>query len=371
MRKSIQTVGIIGGGQLGMMMCEAARQLGYRTVVLDPSATASARRVCDDFVQAPFDDLDGLRRLAQLSDVLTYEFENIPAQVVQQLMHEGVYVPQTEQPLYVTQHRLREKKAINDAQLPTAPFVGVQHYDHLCAAFEQLGSLPAILKTCFGGYDGKGQWSIATAADLPALAHLFEQSAVQPDFVLEQRINLATEVSCVVVRSTLPNDPIQAFPLGENVHRQGILHYTTAPAQLPAALAQQATQMACQLMQHLGWVGTLAVEMFVDTAGKLYINELAPRPHNSGHHTIEACNVSQFSQHIRAVVGLPLVVPQLLQNCLMLNVIGDEYHQLPQLAEQGYLHDYHKTVQVGRKMAHITFVGEAVAQAQWQRLQPS
>jgi 5-(carboxyamino)imidazole ribonucleotide synthase len=353
--KQIKTIGIIGGGQLGMMLCEAARELGYKTAVLDPAERPSAAYVCDHYVQGNFDDIIALRHLATLADVITYEFENIPYHIVQQLITEGVYIPQTEQPLYVTQHRLREKNAIRAANLPTAPFFAVQNYQQLISAFEQLGT-PAILKTCFGGYDGKGQWRIESQTDAQQLEHLFDGTT---EYVLEQRLLLAQEVSCVVTCST--NGDLQAFPLGENVHRNGILHYTTAPANLPNSLAAQATQMAISLMQHLGFVGTLAVELFIDTNNQIYINELAPRPHNSGHHTIEACNVSQYANHIHAITGQPLIVPKLTSATLMLNIIGDEYHTLSQLFTKGHFHDYHKTVKPNRKMAHITFLGDDVA----------
>lgn len=360
--KQIKTIGIIGGGQLGMMLCEAAQQLGYLTVVLDPAKRPSAAYVCNQYVQGNFDDITALRRLVQLSDVITYEFENIPYQVVRQLIDEGAYIPQTEQPLYVTQHRLREKKAIKAANLPTAPFFAVQNYQQLTDALAKLGA-SAILKTCFGGYDGKGQWRLENSTDAQNLQHLFDGKT---EYVLEQRILLAQEVSCVVTRST--NGNLQAFPLGENVHRNGILHYTTAPAQVSAAIEQQATQMAITLMQHLGFVGTLAVEIFIDTNNHLYINELAPRPHNSGHHTIEACNVSQFVNHILAITGQTLIEPKLISNALMLNIIGDEYHTLSHLFDKGHFHDYHKTIQPNRKMAHITFLGNNVANLKQQIL---
>jgi len=348
----LQTIGIIGGGQLGMMMCEAALNMGYDCVVLDPNANCSASKVCANIVVAPFDDYSGYEKLAKQCNWITYEFENVPYHLVKKLMNEGFNVPQGEQPLYITQHRLREKNAIRDAGFITVPYWKVESLADLKAIVQQ-NSNEYILKTCFGGYDGKGQWRINSLQDVNDISPIFEQKI---ELILEQKITLKQEISCIVHRNK--NGETVSQPIFENVHKDGILHYSCIPAKINDETCMQAKEIAETLMQKLDFTGTLAVEMFLDTNDNIYINELAPRPHNSGHLSIEACDFSQFSCHILAITNQHLPEPKMLQKALMLNVIGNEYANAEEKYSSGFFHDYFKTTQDKRKMAHVTFLGE-------------
>lgn len=292
-----QTVGIIGGGQLGRMMAISAKEMGFRVAVLDPVPNSPCGQVADIEITAEYNDIEAIRRLANVSDVITYEFENIDADALNWLV-EHSYVPQGSELLTITQDRATEKKAITDAGLPVAPYVEVQSAEELFAGIETIG-IPCVLKTRRGGYDGKGQFVIRSKEDSEQALSLLQMGPC----VLESWLSFEKEISVIVTRNGL--EEIAVFPVAENIHVDNILHETIVPARIPAHVAQKAIAYARVLADYFGLIGTLAVEMFLTKEGDIYINELAPRPHNSGHYTINACATSQFQQHIRAVCNWP------------------------------------------------------------------
>ncbi|MCL2559407.1 MAG: 5-(carboxyamino)imidazole ribonucleotide synthase [Turicibacter sp.] len=348
-------IGIIGGGQLGRMMAIAARQMGYRIAVLEPGVDSPLGQIADTELNHAYDDQIALKLLLEKADVVTYEFENVPYKAVRKLGPLG-YLPQGEMPLVITSHRLREKLAIEEAGYNVAPFLAVMSKDELRYAVKRIG-YPCILKTSSGGYDGKGQWVLRSDDDLPEVLTIADDN----EYVLEGFVNFTKEVSVIVTRST--NGEVQAFPVTENEHVNQILHVSIAPARISDALRVEAESVARGLIEKLDFVGTLAIEMFVTDDG-LVINELAPRPHNSGHWTIDGCNVNQFEQHIRAVCGLPLVKPEVRGHAIMVNLLGQHVDdalsawQKPEFSD-GKLHLYGKEeLKRDRKVGHINFVGD-------------
>lgn len=317
------TIGILGGGQLGRMLAHAGSRMGYRFVALDPSPDAPCGHVAD-LIVAPYSDREAARELARRSDVVTYEFENVDAGVAAMLEAES-YVPQGSRLLYTTQNRVREKRAVEAAGARVAPWAEVAGLEELRAAASRLG-LPAVLKTAEGGYDGKGQRVLRHESDLePAWAELSRGGC---PLVLERFIEFEREISVIAARR--PSGEVRVFPPAENVHVDNILHLSIVPARIPGSLRAEAERLAVSIAEALDAVGLLAVEMFVGRDGALYVNELAPRPHNSGHYTMEACRTSQFEQHIRAICDLPLGDTGLLTPVVMVNVLGEH---LPALTE--------------------------------------
>lgn len=349
------TIGIIGGGQLGRMMAIPAKQMGYKVAVLEPECGGPLSQVADYEINAPYDCEEALLRLLNLSDVVTYEFENIDGNQISRVETKG-YLPQGERPLLVTQQRDREKKAINDCGFQTAPYERVDNIHDLKQAIEKIG-YPCILKTISGGYDGKGQWTLKSELDLENVQSVVATTPC----ILEGVVLFTKEISVIVTRGT--NQQIEVFPVAENIHQNHILHLSIVPAQIDAKLRAKAEEIARSLIEKLDFVGTLAIEMFV--VGKdLIVNELAPRPHNSGHYTIDACNVSQFEQHIRAICGLPLIKPDLIKPAVMVNLLGQhldyalEMWKKPEFST-AKLHLYGKVeAKKNRKMGHITFANQ-------------
>ncbi|MDU4697102.1 MAG: 5-(carboxyamino)imidazole ribonucleotide synthase [Paenibacillus sp.] len=310
------TIGVLGGGQLGRMMALAGSNLGYRFVAMDPTPDAPCGQVAGQIV-ARYDDQDAARELATRADVITYEFENVDAGVAA-LLEEASYVPQGSRLLYTTQHRLREKRAIEAAGVKVAPYSEIGSEEELRAAVARLG-LPAVLKTATGGYDGKGQWVIRGEDEItPAFAEL---SQAGTELVLEQFVPFVKELSVIAARS--PRGEIKTFPVAENIHVDNILHVSIVPARVEEQVQREAERLAAQIAEGLEAVGLLAVEMFLTAEGELFVNELAPRPHNSGHYTMEACTTSQFEQHVRAICNLPLGPVELLTPVVMVNVLGE------------------------------------------------
>ncbi|MGY4691146.1 5-(carboxyamino)imidazole ribonucleotide synthase [Salibacterium sp. K-3] len=348
-----QTIGILGGGQLGRMMALSARAMGYRIAVLEPKTDAPTAQVADISVEGAYDDREAARELAGHCDVLTYEFENIDVDTAS-FLEETMYLPQGGRLLYTTKHRVREKQAVQNAGVNVSPYEAVSSAQELETALQKIG-FPAVLKTCQGGYDGKGQVVIREEAEADGA---FEELAAQTtDLVLEAWVPFEKEISVIVTRST--NGETSTFPAGENIHRNNILHQTIVPADIAAETEKKAVDMAYRLAESFDLVGTLAVEMFVLDEDTVYVNEVAPRPHNSGHYTIEACETSQFEQHVRAVCGLPLGSTELLKPVVMTNILGNHvpFVQDNQTAFQaaGHVHFYGKAdAKPGRKMGHWT-----------------
>lgn len=347
MSQSIHTIGILGGGQLGMMLAEAALPLGYRCVFLEDADNPPAALYGQVFKTHELDDF------IKACDVFTLEFENTPVDTAKALGERsdkgGLYPPA--QALEVAQDRLNEKTLFNQLDIATVPFMAVHTPDDITKAADTLG-LPLVLKTSRGGYDGKGQFVLKSHdAIADAWAALGDATQTAP-LIAEGFINFSREVSIIAVRSK--TGEIRYYPLVENQHFNGILAKTTAPAPNCEHLTSQAQENIKKLLEHLDYVGVLTLELFVTDAG-LIANEIAPRVHNSGHFSIQGTVCSQFENHIRAVAGLPLGDTSIVKPSVMLNVIGNYPNSTEILAIDGvHYHHYHKSERDGRKIAHIT-----------------
>ncbi|WEG12400.1 5-(carboxyamino)imidazole ribonucleotide synthase [Pullulanibacillus sp. KACC 23026] len=354
-----RTIGILGGGQLGKMMAMSAKQMGYRVIVLDPASDCPCAQVCDEIIAAAYDDRAAAKKLVERSDVITYEFENVDLDVARYIEEAG-YLPQTSKLLAITQNRLNEKESLTQAGLKVAPYKKVVSKESLTEAVQALG-LPAVLKTVQGGYDGKGQLVIRTEAELEEAYDWLDEERV---YVLEQWVRFTKELSVMVVRH--PSGEIKTFPVAENTHRNNILHQSTIPASVSQEIAAKAEQAARTIAQDMSLVGALGVEMFLTEEDEVFVNELAPRPHNSGHYTIEACEFSQFEQHIRAICSLPLGHINLFKPAVMVNILGQHLHGVLQALptwKHAHLHLYGKDeAKMNRKMGHITILTEDIDQ---------
>lgn len=352
-------IGIIGGGQLGRMMALAAKAQGFRIAVLEPTADSPCGQVADFEVIGAYDDREAISKLAELSDVITYEFENIDAETLSWLC-EQAYAPQGPKLLTITQDRIKEKASIQEAGVEVAPYEVVSSTEDLFLKINTIG-YPAVLKTARGGYDGKGQLVIREKQDLAKAESLLNHGPC----VLEKWIPFEKEISVIVTRKL--DGETAFFPVAENIHRDNILDKTIVPARIPQVFQTEAVQLAKKLADSLQLVGTLAVEMFLCGDGTIYINELAPRPHNSGHYTIEACETSQFEQHIRAICNWPLGSTELLKPAVMVNLLGEHletlYKEIP-TTNDWKIHLYgKKEAKTKRKMGHVTILRENVETA--------
>ncbi|MCR8963874.1 5-(carboxyamino)imidazole ribonucleotide synthase [Brevibacillus halotolerans] len=353
------TIGLLGGGQLGRMITLAGRAMGYRFVVLDPTEDSPCGQVSDRQIVAGYDDQLAARKLAQLSDVITYEFENVDAGVAA-ILEEEAFVPQGSKLLGITQHRVKEKTTIQAYGLPVAPFRIVASVEDVREAVAELG-LPAVMKTATGGYDGKGQWVLRSLEEIEEAFSCLAKA--NTELIVEKFIPFTKELSVIVARNL--SGEVAVFPTAENIHRDNILHQSIVPARIDIKIQQQAEQIAIELAEKLEMVGLLAVEMFLTKEGELYINEMAPRPHNSGHYTMDACLTSQFEQHIRAISNLPLGSTKLLSPVVMVNILGEHVapllKKIDQLPKKAKLHLYGKQeAKEKRKMGHINLVAESV-----------
>jgi 5-(carboxyamino)imidazole ribonucleotide synthase len=356
------TIGVMGGGQLGRMFAIAARQMGYHVHVFSPESNGPAAQLSDRVTMASYGNQQAVRRFAREVDLLTFEFENIPRVTIEWAEREQVVRPGGEI-LHIAQHRLREKEFLLGAGFPVAPFRHVASEADLTNALEAIGR-PAILKGAAFGYDGKDQQPIR--ADDSA-AEIWAARSDQ-ECVLEGVIDFEKEISVIVARG--PDGASAVFPVCENIHREHILDVTLAPARIAPHVAAAACELGRGVAESLELIGLLAVEMFLQSDDTLIINELAPRPHNSGHWTIEGCVTSQFEQHIRAVCGLSLGATELLRPSAMVNLLGDlwrdgEPNWAAALAEPNvHLHLYGKREpRPRRKMGHLTAVAETVEAA--------
>jgi 5-(carboxyamino)imidazole ribonucleotide synthase len=343
------TIGILGGGQLGRMTALAAARLGYQCVVYAPDLESVAGQVCHAHVQGEYDDLDQLARFAEQVDVITYEFENVPEATVKACEALKPVRPGVK-PIHFAQHRIREKDFLRQAGIGTAD------YQPICseADIEAASSLPGILKTCTEGYDGKGQARVATRDGIKAAWEKFGRR----DCILEALVDFECEVSAIVARSL--DGTTRCFPIGRNEHRDGILRTTHVPSGLSDSVLTKAEAFGVKLAESLDLVGLVALEMFVTRDGRVLANEMAPRPHNSGHWTMDACATSQFEQLVRAICGLPLGSVEVLAPARMENLIGDEADDWRKyLADpEARLHLYGKSsARLGRKMGHVNFIG--------------
>ncbi len=361
------TIGILGSGQLGKMLAIAAVEMGYHCHIYSPEMDAPAYEAAKSFTVSSYTNPEALERFAQKVDIITYEFENVDTSALATIPSSHKIFPSV-QVLKTAQHRLREKEAVAGLGIATAPYAPVRSLDDLRAATQKLG-YPCILKTCTMGYDGKGQWKIKADRHPgegrdPRQASYSLQDADASlrwhdniEYVLEKFIDFSMEISVIVARSA--SGEVRCYPPVQNTHKNHILHETIAPAPISPELSGKAESMARTIAEGLQLVGLMAVEMFVTKAGDILVNELAPRPHNSGHWTLDACMTSQFEQTIRAICGLPLGSVERLCDARMLNLIGDDVNEWQKYAAMpnAKLHLYgKKEARPGRKMGHVNFL---------------
>ena len=356
-------LGVLGSGQLGRMFTIAARRMGYRVHTYSPDSDTPTGQVADVEVSAPYDDAEALRSFAAKVSVVTFEFENVPSAATEVL---AAMVPVRPSPLalHVAQQRAREKRFLASHGIPTVPFDVATTAAELTAALERIGT-PAIVKTAAFGYDGKGQQAAHAAGDGARIWAALGGG----ELVVEKRISLQAELSIIAARGL--DGQVAQYPLFENRHHNHILDVTTSPALVPPAVAAQATEIGRAVLEALNYVGLLCIEFFLSTDGELMVNELAPRPHNSGHLTFDAAVTSQFEQQVRAVCGLPLGSTELMRPAAMANLLGDLWTDgEPDWAAacahpDVKLHLYGKvTPKPGRKMGHLTATGRTVHEAQ-------
>ncbi|WP_099974884.1 5-(carboxyamino)imidazole ribonucleotide synthase [Lactobacillus terrae] len=349
--KSGSTIGIVGGGQLGKMMAQSAKQMGYYVVILDPQKNCSAAQVSDQQIVAEYDDLESLIELSKVVDVLTYEFENVSAETISEIQ-KYTEVRQGITALSITQNRKLEKNKIKSLNLPVTNFQIVSNIEEFSKSLSEIG-IPAILKTTNGGYDGKGQINIDT---LDFSENKILELLENGECILEKMVDLKEEVSVIISRNI--NGDISIFPIINNEHKNNILNISYFYQDISKEIAEELTSIAKKLASELCLVGTMCVEFFISKNNQVYINEIAPRPHNSGHLTIEACNFSQFNTHIRGICNLPMPNISLKSNAVMINVLGQHYDAVKEAVFEKHMwhfHDYCKELpKKNRKMAHIT-----------------
>jgi len=351
------TIGIVGGGQLGRMMAMSAKEMGFRVGVLDPTANCPTAQVADWHIVAAYDDVFALEEMARRANVITYEFENVSVEALNSILPYS-HIPQGTDLLAITQDRLLEKSFLEANNIVIAPYATIISPTDIQDAIDSIG-YPCVLKTTRGGYDGKGQHVLYSTADLAPSMNLLREGTCE----LEAWIPFEKELSILVAGN---GETFTTFPVVENIHRNNILHQTIAPAHIDPEVAEEAKRIAHIIAKALDLQGVLAIEMFLTKSGGLYVNELAPRPHNSGHYSIEACSMSQFDAHIRGICGWPLPEVSLLSPAVMVNVLGDELtetYELIATKPSWQFHYYGKDeAKTGRKMGHITILTEDIAE---------
>lgn len=356
------TLGMLGGGQLGRMFTIAARTMGYDVVVLDPDKESPAGKLATKHICANYSDQAALDKMAKSCNAVTTEFENVPASTLEALAATCPVRPGA-QAVTITQDRIHEKNFLKDNGFPTAPFAVIHSLQDLEKNISKIGT-PAILKVSRFGYDGKGQFSIKAESDINNAWKTLNGEAC----VLEQRMPLDIEVSVVLARGL--KGEVSTYPVSENIHEEGILDVTVVPARIDKELEKKVCGMAKQIATALDYVGTMAVEFFISN-GELLVNEIAPRPHNSGHYTLDACVTDQFEQQVRAVCGLPLGDTRLLSPVVMINMLGDIWHhgKAPKWEilldhPNVKLHLYGKReARPGRKMGHFNVLSSNIDDA--------
>jgi 5-(carboxyamino)imidazole ribonucleotide synthase len=340
-------LGIIGGGQLGSMLCQAAKKLNIKTIIYSDDVESPAQNFCDEFISSEYSNKDKIYEFAKKVDVITYEFENIPYDTLNEL---NKLKPVSPKPSVnrLIQHRLAEKDFINKLNIRTTRYVHVESKEDLLP----LGDfLPGILKTTTMGYDGKGQYPINNIEAIDSLNINFEN-----EYILEKLVKLKKEISVIITRFS--NNNYEIYEPIENTHEDQILRHSKIPAEISEKLSNQSKEWAILIAEELKYVGTLCVEFFIDRNDNLYVNEIAPRVHNSGHLTINAYNVSQFENHVRAVCSLDQIPLKKISNAEMINLIGDQivkYRDNPKVNDNQFLFDYlKKDIKEKRKMGHLT-----------------
>jgi 5-(carboxyamino)imidazole ribonucleotide synthase len=358
----IRTIGILGGGQLGRMLTLEAKRMGYRVVTLEPFPDSPTGQIADEQIVAAYDDLRAIGELGARTDVVTYEFENIPLESVLALEADRRIVHPGSAALRVTQERILEKTFVRDCGIPTAEFVPVRAREELLTAERAIG-YPGVLKTTMGGYDGKGQWVVRSLAD----AERAWTEAKGRALIWERLIPFDRELSIIASRNA--HGDVIAFPVSENEHDHGVLATTIVPGRTAPSVAERARRYATTIAERLDIVGTFCVEFF-QAGDDLLVNEIAPRVHNSGHYSLDATSISQYEAHVRAICGLPLVEPRQFLPAVMVNILGtgagDTLAGIDRLLREPLLklHVYGKAhAALRRKMAHFTVLGETVDDA--------
>ena len=341
----MKTIGILGGGQLGMMLAEEIYKLNNEAICLDPNPSCSASFVCKETIVKKYDDIEGLKELGDKSDVITYEFENVPANQLR-FIRDTYYIPQGIEPLFDSQNRIREKNNAKAHGLNPPKFKAIYSKEDLELGIKELG-LPCVYKTTTLGYDGHGQVVIKNKDDIKLV-----EPFLSGEGILEEFIKYDFETSCILVRS---KEKTIAFPMGINKHKKGILDLCIVDKELP--IFEKIKNSSKKFMEECNYYGILAIEFFV-RGDNFYFNEMAPRPHNSGHYTIEGCNTNQYRELAKFLLGLPLEEPKLLYPTIMKNILGFDYENMKKIEINSniHIHDYKKQdVREKRKMAHITF----------------
>ena len=340
-------LGIIGGGQLGSMLCQAAKKLNIKTIIYSDDVESPAQNFCDEFISSEYSNKDKIYEFAKKVDVITYEFENIPYDTLNEL---NKLKPVSPKPSVnrLIQHRLAEKDFINKLNIRTTRYVHVESKEDLLPLDD---FLPGILKTTTMGYDGKGQYPINNIEAIDSLNINFEN-----EYILEKLVKLKKEISVIITRFN--NNKYEIYEPIENTHEDQILRHSKIPAEISEKLFEQSKEWAILIAEELKYIGTLCVEFFIDRNDNLYVNEIAPRVHNSGHLTINAYNVSQFENHVRAVCSLDQIPLKKISNAEMINLIGDQivkYRDNPKVNDNQFLFDYlKKDIKEKRKMGHLT-----------------
>lgn len=337
-------IGIVGGGQLAMMAAEAAKEMGISTIVLDPNPNCPASFVAE-VIQAEYDDKKAMKALLDMTDSVGYEFENIPYQTIKEFEHD-YKIPQGSYPLYISQNRLREKKYANECGLKTPKFARVENLEDLKKGIDEI-KMPCILKTTSGGYDGKGQYVIRSIEDISDIK-------IDREFILEEMIDFDLEISVIAVKG---KNKVITFPIPRNIHKNGILHISKVPSGISEEIEAKAKKMAVDFMKD--FYGIVAIEMFV-RGNEIYFNEMAPRPHNSGHYTIEGCNVSQYSEFVKSLLDIDLTDPVIEHNVAMFNILGQDMPNVKEMIKfpcKKAIHMYNKAEsRINRKMGHVTLI---------------
>ena len=359
-------VGIIGGGQLGKMIAHEARRMSLKVIVMDPTEGCPASSIADEQIVADFKDEDAIMQLAEKSDVLTYEIELANSAALKTLEVRRYPVRPAPETLHIIQNKFRQKSFLRQHKIDVADFERVRSEDHLYQLCDNFG-FPVMLKACENSYDGRGNFLITSREQVPEAFNFFSGN----ELMVEKFVPFTKEISIMVARN--PSGEVASFPVAENIHKNGILDTSIVPAGINQEVELKAKMMSEMAMEVLKGAGIFGIEMFVTKKGDVLINEIAPRPHNSGHYTNEACSVSQFEQHLRAVLDLPLSKPELLCPAVMVNILGNEHSSgsyvikgLRRLLSVPSVKLYvygKKTSKPGRKLGHITATGRTVDEA--------
>ena len=341
-------LGIIGGGQLGSMMASAAKKLNIKTIIFCDDKDAPAQKFCDQFIYANYEDEKAINKFAELTNIVTFEFENIPFESLDKINKIKPVLPNPSI-IKIIQNRLLEKDFINKLNIKTTQYASVKNENNI---LKNQNFLPAILKTCTLGYDGKGQYKISSIEDLKSLKIDFSK-----DYILEKLINLKKEISVIITR--FKQKQYEIYEPFENIHENQILKSSKIPAKISDEIVNKSKLWTKQIAEELDYIGTLCVEFFIDANDNLYVNEIAPRVHNSGHLTINAYNVSQFENHIRAICNFEKIKLKKLSNAEMINLLGDQIliQRKRKLQSNEFFYDYlKKEIKPKRKMGHLTIL---------------